>query len=605
MLVLMVFAVIAGGGTAITPCVLPVLPAILSASAIGGRRRPFGIVAGLAITFTISIVALAQITKGVGLASGATRTLAWIVLVCFGLVMLVPPLAERIQAPLSRLARFGPRSRGSGFWSGLGVGAALGFVCAPCAGPILAAVISVSASGNTSAKVVAVAISYTVGLSLVLTLYCIGGRRVMDAVRRRAKGHVVEQALGVILLITGVLIATNLDVKFENALAKATAGANHSSFLAFLVDPTHGLENSNAVQGRLTSLRPESRFTIRQRTSHVKSVGPEVGISIAGVQTPPLPTLGQAPSFTDNQDWFNTPGDRPLTMAGLRGKVVLVDFWTYTCINCIRTLPFVEGLYAHYHRYGLEVVGIETPEFQFEHVASNVAQAIKSDGLTYPIVQDNNYGTWNAFQNNSWPADYLIDANGQVRRVTVGEGGYLHEEAAVRQLLYEGGAHHLPPPMTARAVIPSNNLGSAETYLNPMQYNQYGQQWPQAPTLGTHNYTATAQLAPQVWELHGVWNTTKESITPVGGAAFISGGFQAQHVYLVMTSAGNTPRTGRVYLDGKPIPAADDAADVKPGGTFTVTAERLYSLVALPADQLHSITVELPPGISAFDFTFG
>jgi cytochrome c biogenesis protein CcdA/thiol-disulfide isomerase/thioredoxin len=605
MVVLMLFAVIAGAGTAVTPCVLPVLPALLSASAVGGRRRPFGIVAGLAITFTISIVALAQITKGVGLASGATRTLAWVVLIAFGIVMLVPPLAERIQAPLSRLARFGPKTRGDGFVSGVGVGAALGFVCAPCAGPILAAVISVSASGNTSAKVVAVAISYTVGLSVVLTLYCIGGRRAMDAVRRRAKGHVVEQALGVILLITGVLIATNLDVKFENALAKATAGANHSSFLAFLVDPTHGLENSGAVQGRLTSLRPESRFTIRQRTSHVKSVAPEVGVSIAGVQTPALPHLGAVPPFTDNQDWFNTPGDRPLTTAGLRGKVVLVDFWTYTCINCIRTLPFVQGLYAHYHRYGLEVVGIETPEFQFEHVAGNVADAIKTDGLTYPIVQDNNYGTWNAYQNNSWPADYLIDTSGQVRRTTVGEGGYLQEEAAVRQLLYEGGARNLPPPMTARALMPSTGVGSAETYLNPMQYNQYGQQWPQPPTLGVHNYTATAQLAPQVWELHGAWSTTKEAITPVNGAASISGGFQAQHVYLVMTSTGNTPRTGRVYLDGKPIPTADDGADVKPGGMFTVTGERLYSLVSLPADQTHAITVELPPGITAYDFTFG
>jgi hypothetical protein len=141
--------------------------------------------------------------------------------------------------------------------------------------------------------------------------------------------------------------------------------------------------------------------------------------------------------------------------------------------------------------------------------------------------------------------------------------------------------------------------------LNPMQYNQYGQQWPQPLALGIHNYKATAQLAPQVWELHGAWDATKEAITPVDGVADISGGFQAQHVYLVMTSTGNTPRTGRVNLDGKPIPVADDGADVKPGGTFTVTGERLYSLVNLPADQLHAITVELPPGISAYDFTFG
>ncbi|MDQ6607987.1 MAG: hypothetical protein M3Z06_15760, partial [Actinomycetota bacterium] len=242
MLVLMLFALIAGAGTAVTPCVLPVLPALLSASALGGRRRPFGIVIGLAVTFTISIVALAQITKGVGLGSGTARTLAVIVLIAFGAVMLIPALAQRVQAPLSRLARFGPKTRGSGFWTGLGVGAALGFVCAPCAGPILAAVISVSASGHTSVRIVAIAISYAVGLSAVLTLYTLGGRKLMDIVRRRARGHLVEQGLGLVLLLTGVAIATNLDVKFENALAKGTAGANHSALLAFLVDPTHGLE---------------------------------------------------------------------------------------------------------------------------------------------------------------------------------------------------------------------------------------------------------------------------------------------------------------------------------------------------------------------------
>lgn len=183
MLLLMLFALIAGAGTAITPCVLPVLPALLSASAIGGRRRPIGIVLGLAVTFTIAIVALAQLVKGVGLASGAARTLAIVVLLGFGVALLVPQIAERIQAPLSRLARFGPKTRGSGFWSGVGVGAALGFVCAPCAGPILAAVTSVSASGGASVSVVAVALAYAAGLSAVMLLYGLGGRAVLDRVR--------------------------------------------------------------------------------------------------------------------------------------------------------------------------------------------------------------------------------------------------------------------------------------------------------------------------------------------------------------------------------------------------------------------------------------
>jgi cytochrome c biogenesis protein CcdA/thiol-disulfide isomerase/thioredoxin len=594
MLLLMLFALIAGAGTAITPCVLPVLPALLSASAIGGRRRPLGIVLGLGLTFTIAIVLLAQLAKGIGLASGASRTLAIVVLVVFGVVMLVPELAERVQAPLSRLARFGPKTRGSGFWSGLGVGGALGFVCAPCAGPILAAVISVSASGGASARVVAIALSYAIGLSAVMLLYAIGGRAVLDRVRRRARGHVVERTLGVVLLATAVIIATNLDVRFEEALAKDT------SLPAILVDPTRALENSSAVQNRLASLRPRSRFAVRQAQASVTPVAQEVGVSIPGVTTPSLPKLGAAPPFTNNQQWFNTPGDRPLTIAGLRGKVVLVDFWTYTCINCIRTLPFVKGLYATYHRYGLEVVGVETPEFTFEQEASNVQQAINSDGLRYPVVQDNRYGTWNAYQNQYWPAEYLIDANGEVRHTQFGEGDYKEDEAAVRQLLYEAGARHLPPPMTAHAIIPSGALGTPETYLNPQRAQGFAQQLQG----GTHFYPGVTDPNVNEFGLHGTWDATSQSITPVSSGASITGGFQAAHVYLVMTSTGNTPRTARVLLDGHPISAAASGADVH-NGLVTIRGERLYSLVSLPADKQAVLTIEIPPGVSAYDFTFG
>ena len=355
MLLLMLFALIAGAGTAITPCVLPVLPALLSASAAGGRRRPLGIVLGLAVTFTIAIVALAQLVKGVGLASGAARTLAIVVLIGFGLILLIPELAARVQAPLSRLARFGPRTRGDGFWSGVAVGGALGFVCAPCAGPILAAVTSVSASSGATAQVVAVALAYAVGLSAVLLLYALGGRTVIERVRRSARGHVVERTLGVVLIATGVLMAANLDVRFEEALAKS------QKLPAFLLDPTKSLENSNAVQNKLASLRPASEFAARQREASTRPVPETAGVSIAGVKTPSLPDLGPAPDFTDTQQWFNTTGGAPLSLATLRGHVVLVDFWTYTCINCIRTLPFVEGLYRTITRTGSRSSGWRRP----------------------------------------------------------------------------------------------------------------------------------------------------------------------------------------------------------------------------------------------------
>jgi cytochrome c biogenesis protein CcdA/thiol-disulfide isomerase/thioredoxin len=594
MVVLLLFALIAGAGTAITPCVLPVLPALLSASAAGGRRRPLGIVLGLAITFTIAIVLLAQLVKGVGLAAGAARTLAIIVLLIFGLILLIPELAERIQAPLSRLARFGPKTRGDGFWSGLGVGGALGFVCAPCAGPILAAVTSVSASSGATGKVVATALAYAVGLSAVMLLYGLGGRAVLERIRRRTHGHTVERTLGAVLLVTAIVMATNLDVRFEEALAKDT------SLPAFLVDPTRSLETSNAVQNRLAALRPPSKFAQRQKEASLTPTPQQAGVAIPGVKTPALPKLGPAPDFTDNQRWFNTPGNQPLTLAGLHGHVVLVDFWTYTCINCIRTLPFLKGLYAHYHRYGLDVVGVETPEFTFEQEASNVQQAINSDGLRYPVVQDNRYGTWNAYQNQYWPAEYLIDKDGQVRHTQFGEGDYKQDEAAVRELLYQAGAHNLPPPMTATAIMPSSDLGTPETYLNPQRDEGFAQRLQG----GTHFYPGVNAPILNEFGLHGTWNATSEGVMPVAAGASITGRFQAAHVYLVMTSTDNRPRTARVLLNGKPIPASVAGSDVHKG-LVTVQGQRLYSLISLPQDEQQTFTIQIPPGVSAYDFTFG
>ncbi len=597
MLLLMLFAVIAGAGTAITPCVLPVVPALLASSATGGRRRPIGIVIGLAVTFTIAIVLLAQLVKGVGLASGAARTLAIVVLIGFGLALLIPDVAARVEAPLSRLGRFGPKTRGTGFWSGLGVGAALGFVCAPCAGPILAAVTSVSASSGANARVVLVAVSYAAGLSAVLLVYAFAGRAVIDRIRRVGRGNTINRALGVVLLATAVLMVFNVDVRFEESLAK------DASLPAIFVDPTRSLENSTAVQKRLASLRPTSRFVTAQKEASARpvSTAAEREVAIPGVKTPSLTDLGTAPNFADTQEWFNTPGNRPLSLSQLRGHVVLIDFWTYTCINCLRTLPFLKGLYAQYHKYGLDIVGVETPEFTFEQEASNVRQAISSDGINYPVVQDNRYGTWDAWQNEYWPAEYLIDAKGQVRHVQFGEGNYKQDEAAVRALLADAGAKSLPAPMTATAIMPSAGLGTPETYLD----SQRAQGFVTKLSPGTNNYPGVSgALGLNQFALKGPWDVSSQSISPEGAGASITGGVQAAKVYLVLTSAGNVPRQGRVLLDGQPIPAAHAGADVK-NGIVTVTGERLYSLVSFPTAQQFTFTVQLPPGVSAYDFTFG
>ncbi|HET8978651.1 MAG TPA: redoxin domain-containing protein, partial [Solirubrobacteraceae bacterium] len=469
-------------------------------------------------------------------------------------------------------------------WSGLGVGAALGFVCFPCAGPILGAVISVSVSGGASARVVLIALAYAVGLSAVMLLYGLGGRAVLSRIRRRAQGHTVERALGVILVVTGILIATNVDVRFEEALARDT------SLPAILVDPTRSLENSSAVQNQLASLRPASRFALRQqREAAAVPVSTAPGVAIPGVRTPSLPRLGPAPDFTRTERWFNTPHGAPLHLAQLRGKVVLVDFWTYTCINCIRTLPFLKGLWATYHRYGLEIVGVETPEFTFEQEAGNVAQAIASDGLRYPVVQDNAYGTWNAYQNQYWPAEYLIDAQGQVRHTQFGEGNYRADEAAVRSLLYAAGAHHLPPPMTAHAIVPSAQLATPETYLDP----QRAQGFAQPLRAGVHFYPGVINPPLDTFGLHGTWRVSSQSATPTSAGASITARYQAADVYLVLTSAGDRPRTVSVTVDGRPAPPV------------TVQGQHLYTLVHRAAAGPHTLTVGIPPGVSAYDFTFG
>jgi cytochrome c biogenesis protein CcdA/thiol-disulfide isomerase/thioredoxin len=605
-LLLLLFALIAGAGTGITPCVLPVLPALLSASAVGGRRRPLGIVLGLGVAFTVSIVALAQLVKGVGLSPSAARDLSIVVLVVFGLIMLIPEIAQRIEAPLSRLARFGPKTRGDGFVSGLWVGVALGFVCAPCAGPIFGAVTGVASSTGPTVRVVATAIAFSLGLSIVMLLYAFGGRAALGRIRKVARGHVVERTLGVIMLLTAVAIAFNVDARIDQFIA------NHQKDLpGFLFDPTQGLENTSAAKKAIAELQPTGKFVKAEQSASAPLVDTKIPayVGLKGVTTPVLKNLGPAPNFTKTQDWFNTPGDQPLSIGSLKGKVVIVDFWTYTCINCIRTLPFIEGLYKTYHKYGLEVVGVETPEFTFEQVAANVRQAIKSDGLTYPVVQDNDYGTWNAYGNEYWPADYLIDATGEVRHTQFGEGDYEKEEAAVRTLLYEKGVRHLPAPTTAKAIIPSQHLETSETYLNA----QRDQGFIESIRSGTHSYHAAVNnIALDQWGLNGDWtaqtpaNQNNEgSITPSAASASITGGIQAKDVYLVMTSDGNTPRRGRVLLNGKPLPAAEAGSSVTRGGYFTVTRETVYNLVNLSQDAQFSLTVELPKGVHAYDFTFG
>lgn len=585
MIVLLGFAFLAGAGTALSPCVLPVLPAMLSAAGAGGRRRPLGVVLGLTVTFTITIVGVASVVGGVGLGSDPLRELAVAVLLIMGLTMFVPGLSDGLEARMSRLARFGPRTRGDGFASGLVVGAALGFVYTPCAGPILAAVISVGAASGRS---VAVAIAYAFGSGVVLLALALGGHRLFDRARRAGRGPALQRALGAIMVITAVAIATELDVNFDQYVAQHIPEVNL----------TASLEKSHAVESRLPQITGHgAKF---EASTGTPSEPRDVSQAKLLADAHGLKDLGPAPAFTDTQDWFNTPGDRPLTLAGLRGRVVLVDFWTYTCINCIRTLPYLKAWDAAYRHDGLTIVGVETPEFAFEHDAGNVANAIEQFGIGYPVVQDNDMGTWNAYGNEYWPADYLIDAQGQVRYATFGEGDYGATETAIRALLAEAGAQVGAMSHPTNVIVPSEQA-TPETYLGSAR----AQGWVNGPDPGVHDYGPGPHpgLGLNEFAYTGTWDIAPQPARAVADAG-VEVELEAKNVYLVLSSPGERPLPVTVLLDGRPIAAADAGADVH-GGVVTVRRQRLYTLVSLPRDEQHRLTLRFAPGVTGYAFTFG
>ena len=246
-------------------------------------------------------------------------------------------------------------------------------------------------------------------------------------------------------------------------------------------------------------------------------------------------------------------------------------------------------------------MGVETPEFTFEQEAGNVAQAIRSDGLRYPVVQDNHYGTWNAYENQYWPAEYLIDANGQVRHTQFGEGDYKQAEAAVRELLYEAGAHNLPPPMTASAIMPSSNVGTPETYLDSERAQGF------LPSLkpGVHSYPGVSNPVLNEFGLRGTWDVTKQSATPTCAGRHDHAALPGRPRVPGHDLGRQRPPEGRRAPRRPPGRARANAGSDVHGRWITVRGQRLYSLVSQPSDAQHDLTVQVPPGVSAYDFTFG
>ncbi|HZV74655.1 MAG TPA: cytochrome c biogenesis protein DipZ [Conexibacter sp.] len=595
MVLLILFGFLAGAGTALSPCVLPVLPIALSAGATGGRRRPLGIVVGLTASFTFATVALVYVLDALGLPDDLLRTLAIVVLLAFGITLLIPPLAARLEGRLSRIAgSVGgvAGTRGDGFRSGLLVGASLGLVYAPCAGPVLAGVITVSASQPFTAGRLAVALAYGVGSALVLYALMLGGRRLTAPLARRS--GVLQMAMGVVMIVVALAMLNDYDLRFQSAIAK--------DLPAFLVTPTASLEKTSAAQRALADVRgaPTSKLS-----AGLTAQGAASGSSAAATTHAPaadrlqLKDYGRAPDFTGTQRWFNTAGGRPLTLAALRGRVVLVDFWTYSCINCLRTLPYLKAWDARYRAQGLTIVGVHTPEFPFEKDAGNVQAAIAREGIRYPVAQDNDMATWNAYGNQYWPAHYFIDARGHVRYAHFGEGDYGHGEEVIRALLADAGRRVGAARSGAHGIAPSAGMTTPESYLGAARAERFanGTILPGRQDFGKGPAPSQDQLA-----YAGVWDVGSDTAT-AGAHAALELHFGARRVYLVLGSPGG-PRRMRVLLDGRPIPDALAGSDVH-GGVATIDGQRLYDLVALPQVGGHVLRLEPDPGVQGYAFTFG
>jgi cytochrome c biogenesis protein CcdA/thiol-disulfide isomerase/thioredoxin len=598
MALLMLFGFVAGAATALSPCVLPVLPVALSAGATGGRRRPVGIVTGLAVSFTFATVALVYVISALGLPDDLLRTLAIVVLIGFGVVLMVPRLAARVEAAASRFAgRVGVRSGGEGFWSGTAVGASLGLVYAPCAGPILAGVITVSAAQPFTAGRLAVALSYGIGSAVVLYLLMLGGRRAIAPLARRGAG--VQIAMGAVMVVVALAMLGDYDVRFQNAIASDLPG--------FLVNPSKSLEETSAAREALADVRGGSGGglgTAAAAGATTSSGGGEAGEGEAGEgggkagARSGLPVLGTAPEFVGTQRWFNTPGDRPLSLASLRGRVVLVDFWTYSCINCLRTLPYLTAWDKRYRDDGLTIVGVHSPEFPFEKDAGNVEEAIARNGIHYPVVQDNDLATFTVYGTEFWPAEYFIDAAGRVRDVHFGEGEYGEKERVIRELLAEAGHRVGGPGSGARGIEASAGVTTPESYLGSLRADRFAN----GPIVsGTRDFGEPGEPPHDQLAFSGRWKVAPESATAEGGALQLA--FGARRVYLVLGSPGGSRRV-RVLLDGRPIPARLAGADVH-DGVVTVSSQRLYDLVDLPRVEHRTLRLVPEKGVTGYAFTFG
>ncbi len=574
MIILVIFAFLAGLATIFAPCILPILPIVLSAGLSGGKQRPLGIVFGLVASFTFFTLTISFLTKSLGINANILRTIAIIVLLLFGLLLLFPNILSKFEGLISKvMPKTNNSSQRTDFVGGVVIGISLGLVWTPCVGPIVASVIALAATSSINATAVAIIIAYALGTSIPLLIVIYGGQTLIKKVRSLSKiTGKLQIAFGIIMVLTALAMLFGIDQFIQNNLLSQLPSTISTGF-------TQQLEESDTIQNQLQILRGE-------QTTNPKTTSPVV----ASGSLSTLPIISKAPEFQGITNWLNS---NPFTLNELKGKVVLIDFWTYSCINCIRTLPHVTSWYDTYKDAGLVVIGVHSPEFAFEKETTNVAKAISQFNIHYPVAQDNDFGTWLAYSNHYWPAEYLIDANGNIREFHFGEGNYDETENNIRILLKEAKLAAVLPDRIPMTTISSNHQQSPETYLGSDRRQNY-----QA------NIDAT-KLAVNNWTLTGTWQTSSQFIASTDNSS-LSFHFIANDVYLVLNPPSST-QVGviNVLLDGKPIAASQAGADVK-DNKVTINSDRLYHLVHLNNTENHTLTLEMQTdNIKAFSFTFG
>ncbi len=564
MILLLIFAFLAGIITVLSPCILPILPIILSSSVGGvdtGKSRPIGVVIGFILSFTFFTLFLSTIVRLLGIPADTLRLMSVIIIAGFGFSLLIPQFQVFIEKIFSRAAQHMPNNQGrTGLSGGLIIGFSVGLLWTPCVGPILASVISLAITGTVTLDAFLITLAYSIGTAIPMFLIMLGGQTALKRVPWLTKNlAAIQKVFGVLMILTAMAIFFNFDRKFQTAVLQAF--------------PQYGtgltkLEDNNLIRAELDKKADDKPEKLKKK----KNAAPEI---IAGGQ------------------WFNS---EPLTLAELKGKVVIIDFWTYSCINCQRTLPYLRDWHSKYKDKGLVIIGVHSPEFEFEKNEKNVAQAIEDFKIEYPVMQDNDFATWRAYSNRYWPAKYFIDKEGVIRTYHFGEGAYDESERLIQELLKETGAQDVSN--TINNPTYQINSRTPELYLGYARIDHFGSP-ENIKRTSVSTYSVPQQLENEL-AYEGEWLISEEFANPQAGSK-LHLNFEAKEVFLVMRTKGE-PSKVKVYVDDNLQYFGED----NDNGTITVTKDTLYKLINLPSPGKHNLRLEFEDSnTEVFAFTFG